>query len=174
MRNLSPYRTPRTLTPDIFQEMNRFFDNFGRDQLSTIQDDLRFHPACEIEENDDYYFMSLDIPGMKKEEIKIAMNDNVLNISGERRREERSTENKSQMRHYEKSYGYFNRSFTLPTPIDGNKIEAQYSDGVLELYLPKSAKSRAQNIEISSGKSSFFNKILSAKKQQKEEGENAH
>jgi HSP20 family protein len=155
MRMLTPYWSTG-LTSEFFDEVDRLFGDFDR---GAAYDERTLNPACEVSESDDHFLMSVDIPGMKKNDIKIEMNENVLVISGERKRES-SAGQKHKIQRYEKSYGYFKRSFTLPASVDANKIEARYEDGVLELYLPKSQVSSARRIEIQSGKEAFFNKLL--------------
>lgn len=167
MRNTTPYWTTRTLASDLFEEMDRFFNDWSRVTPETkVYDERTFHPACEVSESDEHYLMSVDLPGMKKEDIKIEMSDNLLTISGERKREQ--TEKNQKIQRHEKSYGFFKRSFTLPNSIEADKVEAHYENGVLELYLPKVQAARPRSIEIQSGKSGFFEKLLGSKKTNQE------
>ena len=167
MRMLTPYWTQRNFSSSlsnlIENEMSRFFDDFGdgvSGRLNThTYDERAFDPACEISETDDHYLMSVDIPGMKKDEIKISLTDNILTLSGERKRET-STDEKNKVQRFEKSYGFFKRAFTLPMAVDAAKVEARYEDGVLELYLPKAQSAKPRQIEIQSGKSTIFDKLL--------------
>lgn len=163
MRTLMPYWNARSLASDLFEDMDRFFDNFGRLATTEVYDERSFQPACEITESDDHFLMSIDLPGMKKDDIKVEVLDNVLTVSGERKREFASDKNEKVQR-FEKSYGFFKRSFTLPTSIEVGKVEAHYEDGVLELYLPKTQAAKPRPIHIQSGKSGIFAKLLGAKK----------
>lgn len=156
MRDLMPYWTSRNLSHDLFDEMDRFFGGFKADEAQN------FNPACEISETEDHYAMSLDLPGMKKENISIEVNQNTLTISGERKREQR-TDEKSKVQRIERTFGQFKRSFTLPLTISADKIEADYSDGVLQLYLPKAQESKPRKIEVNSSKGGFFDKFLADK-----------
>lgn len=110
-----------------------------------------FQPTVDVEETDHAYLLSADLPGLKKEDVRVDLSENVLTISGERKRE---TDSKDQggERRYERSYGRFMRSFTLPQAIDANKVEANMEDGVLRVALPKSETSKPRNIEVRSGK----------------------
>jgi len=90
-----------------------------------------FTPVSEIEETEEQYLLSVDMPGIKKENIKIELHENILSISGER-----------------KNHGIFKKSFQLPTSVDGTKIEARHEDGVLALSLPKNALAKPRQIEI--------------------------
>lgn len=160
MRTLTPFWTTRNRIPDIWQEMDRLFEGFPK--TSTLAyDEREFSPATEIVENENHYLLSVDLPGIRKEDIKIELNDRTLSVSGERRREQKADDDKIQR--YEKSYGFFKRSFALPQTVSTDKIEAQYENGVLELYLPKAELAQSKKIEIQSGKSGFFDRLLNTK-----------
>jgi HSP20 family protein len=163
MRMLAPYWTTRSLASDLFDEMETWMNDTGRVTTPRAYDERSFDPACDISEADEHYLMSLDLPGIKKDEINIEVNNNILTVSGERKRE--SASDKQKVQRFEKSYGFFKRSFTLPTSVDADKVEARYEDGVLELYLPKTQAAKPRHIEIQSGKGAgFFDKILGTKK----------
>ena len=90
--------------------------------------------------------MEVDLPGIKKEEVKIEVEENILRIQGERK-EKRKSENAKQ--HYsEVFYGTFTREFMLPTSVEKETIKARYEDGVLFITIPKSAKSKAHQVNI--------------------------
>lgn len=95
---------------------------------------FRAVPMDVVESKTDYR-VSLDVPGVKPEEIKIECKDGVLTISGARKHE-RKDENEN-YRYMERSYGSFSRSFRLPKDVDQAKISAHHEDGVLRLTLPK-------------------------------------
>jgi HSP20 family protein len=143
---LTPAWTSRSLASDLFDEMDRFFN---ASELAKAYDERSFAPATDVTETEDHYLMSLDVPGMKKEEIKIEVADNVLSVSGERKRVT-APDKKERVQRYEKSYGFFKRSFSLPNSIDAEKVEALYENGVLELYLPKVAQAKPRQIEVQS------------------------
>lgn len=148
MRNIIPFIPRSYLTADIFNDMDQFFNDVKWTHPSY---ETQRAPACEVSEDENKFLMSLDIPGMKKEDIKIEMVNNTLTISGERKRETPADETRK-TQSFERSYGFFKRSFTLPTSIDVNQIQARYEDGVLELLLPKSPVAKPRQIEILSGK----------------------
>lgn len=151
----------RASSADLFDEMERMFDSFHNSWERTPAEKT-FSPACDVTEDNEHYLMTIDLPGFKKEDIKIEMNDNVLTISGERRREVKQDEGKAHR--FERSYGTFKRSFSLPTTVSGDKIEANYEDGVLSLYLPKTPVAKARTIEIQSKNGGFFDRLLGNKK----------
>jgi HSP20 family protein len=169
MRTLIPYWTTRRGSASDFMssftnEMNRLFSDFERMPSSVVYEDRGFSPACEVAEADGHYLLSLDIPGMKREDIKIEVNENILTISGERKRESKSDE-KDKFQRYEKAYGFFKRSFSLPVTIEAGKVEAHYQDGVLELCLPKAPTAKAYRVEVQSGRGGFFEKLLGSQKE---------
>lgn len=154
---------------DIFSEMERFVDEFNRYvPEKNFYDERAFLPACEVSETEDHFLMSLDIPGMKKENIKIEISNNLLTISGERKRE-KEINDQGKIQRLEKAYGFFKRSFTLPVSVDETKVEALYEDGVLELYLPKVETAKPRQIEVQAGKRGFFERILGDKKSEVED-----
>jgi len=103
-------------------------------------------PLVDITEDEKEYLVKAELPEMKKEEIKINVQDDVLSISGERKYEK---EEKGKKYHrVERAYGSFMRSFTLPEDADGSKVNAEYKDGVLKVHLPKSEKTKPKAIEV--------------------------
>jgi HSP20 family protein len=94
-----------------------------------------FVPAVNTREGEDAYYIELDLPGVKKEDIEITTEDNVLTISGERKRSEEVKE--EDYYKVESVYGSFVRSFTLPDKVDVSKIHAESKNGVLEVVIPK-------------------------------------
>lgn len=138
MRILTPYWPQQRATADFFDQM---------EQLLAAPTERAFKPAAEAIEHKDHYFMSFDLPGMKKENIRIEIKDNVLIVAGERKQETRDEgEQKAQV--FERQYGSFYRSFTLPTAVNEEKIVAQYEDGVLSLTLPKIPIAQPKKIQI--------------------------
>ena len=83
---------------------------------------------------------------MKKEAVKVTMENGVLTIQGERRQEQ--TDNGRRHHRIERAYGRFARSFTLPDTVDAGKVRAEYADGMLHLHLPKSEKAKPKQIEV--------------------------
>ena len=103
-------------------------------------------PLVDIAEDDKEYVIKADLPDVKKDDVKISVQDNVVAISGERKYEK---EEKGKKYHrIERAYGSFLRSFTLPEDADGAKIAAEYKDGVLQVHLPKSEKAKPKTIEV--------------------------
>ncbi|MCP9473299.1 MAG: Hsp20/alpha crystallin family protein [Nitrospira sp.] len=103
-------------------------------------------PVVDITEDDKEYLIKAELPEMKKEDIKINVQDDVLSISGERKYEK--DEKGKKYHRVERAYGSFLRSFTLPQDADGSKVSAVYKDGVLSIHLPKSEKAKPKAIEV--------------------------
>lgn len=127
-----------------------------------------FSPPMNVEENKDHYLMSFDLPGVKKENLKVELRGDQLVISGERRQE--TKENESGRHYYECSYGSFERSFTLPAGVTSENIETDFRDGVLSVAVPKVESKSAQSIPIGSGseRKGLTNRLTSNKERSKE------
>ena len=102
----------------------------------------------DVTESADGYQVSADIPGVKKDDIKISVDGNVVRISAEVKKEAEEKKGDQVLRS-ERYYGLLERSFSLDSDIDEGKVEAKYADGVLKLKLPKKAASAARRITVS-------------------------
>lgn len=103
-------------------------------------------PSVDISETEGEYQIKAEIPDVKKEDVKVTLEDGVLTIQGERKQEK---EDKGKKFHrIERSYGSFVRSFSLPDVIEEEKVKAEFKDGVLNLHLPKSEKAKPKAIEV--------------------------
>lgn len=137
---------------DPWQLMNTWQNEAGRNLGRPItKDDTHVEggdwtPAVDIKEEDDRYLLHADIPGVKPEEIEIAMESGVLTIKGERKEE--SEEEKENYTRIERSYGLFYRRFSLPDDTDPEKITATGKDGVLEVVIPKSEAVKPRKIQV--------------------------
>jgi HSP20 family protein len=115
------------------------------DEFSGLQfeNTSTFSPKFDISEDKNKLFFEAEVPGIEKNEIKISMQDNVLTISGEKKRAE--VVNEKNYFRTERTYGSFKRSFTLPSDIDVEKTEAKFENGVLTISIPKYSVER--NVE---------------------------
>jgi HSP20 family protein len=100
----------------------------------------------DITEDDKEYLIKAELPEIKKEDVKLTVQDNVLAISGERKYEKEEKDKK--YHRVERAYGSFLRSFTLPEDADGSKVAAEYKDGILKVHLPKSEKAKPKSIDV--------------------------
>jgi HSP20 family protein len=106
-------------------------------------------PSVDVSETDGEYQIKAEIPDVRKEDVKVTLEDGVLTIQGARKQEK---EDKGKKYHrVERTYGSFVRSFTLPDLVDEEKVKAEFKDGVLNLQLPKSEKAKPKAIEVKVG-----------------------
>jgi HSP20 family protein len=145
MRNLVSWSRP-SFYSNVFSDIDRLFNELEM-APRTSDNEVSFTPAGEIFESEDHFALNFDLPGMKRDEIKIEVDGNRLSVSGERKREVNSGK-KEQVQRLERSYGFFRRIFTLPSTVNTEKIDARYENGVLELKLPKTEQSKSRRVEI--------------------------
>jgi len=126
----------------LFDEALRSWDWGFRngDRLTT------WTPPVDISESTNEIRLQAELPGLKPEDVKLAVEDNTLTISGTKQQD--SEENSERVHRYERTYGSFTRSFTLPTTIDGAAIKATYEHGVLTVVLPKVEKAKPRQIPV--------------------------
>jgi HSP20 family protein len=106
-------------------------------------------PLVDIVEDEKEYLIKAELPEVKKEDVKVTVEDDVLTITGERKYEK---EEKGKKYHrVERAYGSFERSFTLPEDADGSKVSAEFKDGILKVRLPKSEKAKPKAVEVKVG-----------------------
>ncbi|HEX5364946.1 MAG TPA: Hsp20/alpha crystallin family protein [Gallionella sp.] len=140
---------------DPFKELedvsNRLNQIFGRSLARTepTQNMLAmadWEPSVDISETDTAYLIKGEIPGVKKEDVKITIQNGMLTIQGERKQEKE--EKGKKFHRVECSYGSFMRSFRLPGDTDESKVEAEFKDGMVSVTLPKSEKAKPKAIEV--------------------------
>lgn len=140
----NPWRGAATLQNSV----NRFFDDpFFR--TFDGDDDVQmgtWHPVVDLFEKDDNYVVKAELPGLKKEDITIDIEDRLLTLKGERKYENEVKEDNYYRR--ERSYGKFQRSFRLPTDVNPDDVKAKFNDGVLEIEVPKPEEKKPKQITI--------------------------
>ena len=131
---------------------NKLFNSLGsRFGLMESTEDEEFEnavwmPLTDISEDKENFSLRLDLPGVKKDEVKISYNDGQLTISGERKQEKETGDSK--YHRVERAYGKYYRSFTLPSKIKEDKIEAEFKDGQLIITVPKAEEAKPKEIPI--------------------------
>ena len=124
-------------------------------RLSNVLDDSGFStgtetghwaPSVDIRETDDALLLQAELPGIEKKDVQLEVKDGVLTISGERRYEKDVKE--KNVHRVERAYGKFTRSFSLPTNVDADKVDASMKNGVLEVRLPKCESAKPKTIAI--------------------------
>jgi HSP20 family protein len=130
----------------LTERMERLFEEFFPTLRREEEREFVWAPAVDVYENDKAYVVEVDLPGLRKEDVRVTVQDGVLTIQGERRlaREEKGVGYHRQ----ERFYGKFLRSFTVPETVDVDRISAEFKDGVLRLTLPKREPTAGRVIEV--------------------------
>jgi len=138
---------------DVEREFNRMFSNLGsRFGVTKKDNDVEYEnavwmPLTDIYEDKDNYRIKADLPGIKKNDVKISFSNGELSISGERAQEQETKDSKCHR--VERTFGRYYRSFTLPKEIKEDKIKAEFKDGQLTIIIPKAEEVKPKEIEIS-------------------------
>ena len=137
---------------DLDELENRLSTVFGRTPLRRQNGEqesmtiAEWSPLVDITEDDKEYLIKTELPEVKKDEVKVTVENGVLTITGERKFEK---EEKGRKYHrVERAYGNFVRSFTLPDDADANKVNAEFKDGVLKVHVAKSEAAKPKHIEV--------------------------
>lgn len=146
-------------TWDPFKELNemesRLATMFGRapvrkngekDEAMTVAE---WAPLVDITEDEKEYLIKAQLPEVKKDDMKVSVQDGILTIAGERKSEKE--EKNKKFHRVEWAYGSFSRSFTLPEDADADKVAGDFKDGVLKVHVPKSEKAKPKKIEVKVG-----------------------
>lgn len=133
---------------DVSNSLNRFF---GRSAARTESDRgmlavADWMPSVDISETDTAYLIKAEIPDVKKEDVKVTIQDGMLTIQGERKLDKE--EKGKKFHRIERSYGSFVRSFQVPDDADETAVKAEFKDGMINVTLPKSAKAKAKAINV--------------------------
>ena len=132
---------------NMYDRMNRFFGDDFHDENARNISPSAWRPMTDIHETKESYVFKVELPGFKKEDVQVEFTGDTLILRGERKQEE-ETKNESCHR-LERSYGMFERSFTIPKNIDAKKIDAALKDGILLLTIPKVEEAKTKAIPIS-------------------------
>ena len=151
-------RVEPTKAPAPFEEMERWFEDFFRRPFSLMRPSwfprLRMpeieeiSPSVDVFEEGDGVVVKAELPGMSKEDIDVKVTDDIVTISGEKKKEKKIE--KKNFYRMERSYGSFSRSFRLPTEVQTEKASAKFKEGVLEIRIPKSeeAKKKEKKVKV--------------------------
>ncbi|HYA12052.1 MAG TPA: Hsp20/alpha crystallin family protein [Thermodesulfovibrionales bacterium] len=142
--------------PSTFEEMERWFEDFFRRPFSLMRPSwfprLRMPeieemtPSVDVFEEGDEVIVKAELPGMSKEDIDVKVTDDIVTISGEKKKEEK-VEKKNYYR-MERSYGSFTRSLRLPTEVHTEKASAKFKEGVLEIRIPKTEEAKKKEKKV--------------------------
>jgi HSP20 family protein len=139
---------------DMSDKLNRVFAGLGRPALTrtngpegrealTVPD---WTPVVDITETDDEYLIKAELPEVKRDDVKVAVENGVLTLRGERKKEKE--EKGKKFHRIERYYGSFLRTFTVPDNVDETKVMAEFKDGLLNVRLPKTEKAKPKAIEV--------------------------
>lgn len=145
---------------NVLTDVDGFFDRTARAENSETDSESAgaekraerkewtFTPRANVDETKDAYRLSFDLPGVKKEDVKIDVHGRTLTVSGERKREVADEKDATGYSRYECVSGSFSRSFTLPEEVDAARVGAVLADGVLKVTLPKTEEQKPRSIEV--------------------------
>jgi len=145
----NPVRDLLSFEKEMSKLFNEFDNSFGFRKPKAITEEMEnavWAPLTDILENDDNYTIKVDLPGVSKDDLKISYENGALAISGERKSEKETKDAK--FHRVERTYGNFYRSFTLPQQINQDKIEAEFSNGQLEITIPKTEEVKPKQLQI--------------------------
>jgi HSP20 family protein len=133
-----------------FREMDDFLRQvspmFGRNGGRTPSERTDWAPTANISETDKEYLIKAELPEVRKEDVKILLENGVITISGERK-QQKEAKDENEIR-VESFYGSFTRSFSLPDNVDPNGVRAESKDGVLKIHIPKKEVSKPKQISV--------------------------
>src|SRR6266496_3926448 len=151
MNTLITWNQLREMEEARQNRFNRFLGEFpnrmgsGEIHSLTVAD---WSPEVDISEDDQGYLLKADLPEMKKDDVRVTVEDGILSVSGERKSVKE--DEKKKFHRIERSFGTFRRSFTLPEDADSTKVTAEFRDGVLKVHLPTApvARSKATQVKV--------------------------
>lgn len=131
---------------EVSNRLSRFFDD---SLLNFPRESGRWMPPVAVSETADELQLTAELPGMTEDDISIDLENNVLSISGQKNEVREEGDEERRYHVYERHFGTFNRSFTLPRTVDPNDITATFENGILTVRMPKVAEAKGRKIEIS-------------------------
>ena len=140
MSRWEPFRDMLSLRADMDRLFSSLFGGFREEREGF------WAPIVDIEEDNENITVKAEIPGMKKDDIKVSVKGNMLTITGERKQESETKE--KTFHRVERSYGKFSRMITLPSDVEADKVKASYKDGILNITLPKPEAIKPKHIDV--------------------------
>ncbi len=136
---------PRRSLLNINDDLDRMFEEFMSTRMLEPTT-MEISPRVNVEENDNEWILTAELPGVTKDDIELNFRDNILTLSGEKKIEKE--DKKKNYHHVERSYGRFSRSFAINSSIVTDKIDAKFKDGILTVVLPKAEEEKPKLIDI--------------------------
>jgi len=150
MNTLITWNQLREMEEAAQNRFSRFLGGFPNNRIDTGEAHsltvADWSPDVDISQDDHEYMLKADLPQMKKDDVRITVEDGILCVSGERKSEKE--DQKRKFHRIERSFGNFRRSFTLPDDADSTKVTAEFRDGVLKVHLPTTTKARTKALEV--------------------------
>lgn len=129
----------------LFDRLTRSFGPLSLGVSETVSPE-DWSPRVDVAETDGEFEVKAELPDIKKEDVHVTVDNGVLTLRGERRREKE--EKGKRFHRIERSYGSFSRTFSLPDNVDAKHVKASFKDGMLSIRLPKTGESKAQALEV--------------------------
>ena len=129
----------------VERRMQQLFDEPFR--LPFITEDMGWTPSVEVADTESSIDVTAELPGVSKEDVDVDLENNVLTIRGEKKQQKEEKEKEHYL--FERYYGSFQRSFSLPAPVDESSVKAEFRNGVLKIHLDKAAQVKGTKITIS-------------------------
>src|SRR5256712_332825 len=149
MNKLITWNPLREMDEATQNRFNRFLGGFpnrmGSGEIHSLAV-ADWSPEVDISEDDHGYLLKADLPEMKKDDVRVTVEDGVLSVSGERKTEKE--DHRKKFHRIERSFGTFRRSFTLPEDADSTKVTAEFRDGVLKVHLPTTPVAKSKAIQV--------------------------
>jgi HSP20 family protein len=139
---------PWGVMPRLQEEINRLFGNARENDSSSAT--ANWIPLVDIHEYADRFELYVDLPGVDPSSVDLTLDNGVLTLSGQRLQPSRKDSEEAQGRRVERGHGQFHRRFVLPDTVDGERVNATGSHGVLTVTIPKQAKAMPRRIQIGS------------------------
>lgn len=147
---LSSLRNRGAVTPferlwDVRREMDRLFEGYetGQENGNTL-----WVPPMDVVETGEEILCHVEAPGLSRDDLDIRIEGNIVIIAGEKKYERNDSEKETGFRHFERRYGRFERSFTIPQTVEADRVKARYENGVLTVILPKAERSKPRRVEV--------------------------
>ena len=128
------------------REVDRVFDRFFNP--STTQGLAIWAPAVDVRETNDELHVTAELPGLKPEDVNVTVENGVLTISGEKKQEVQEGKEDGNYYLFERRYGRFERSFTLPRTVNADRVKARFENGILTVALPKAEEAKPRKVQI--------------------------
>ena len=139
----SPMLSPWLELEDMSTRLNRLFGEPGAGEASNR---VLWSPPVNVAETKEQLRLTAELPGMSIDDLEIEVENNILSLRGEKRQEEEQEDHRYHV--WERSFGTFERSFTLPKTVKADEISAQFKDGILHIDMPKAPEAKSRKISI--------------------------